>query len=62
MTELTFPFTEQAVRALKIGEAVSITGPIHTGRDKFHKYFSDGGKLPIDFRDGALYHLSLIHI
>lgn len=56
MTELTFPFTKQAVRALKIGDAVSITGPIHTGRDKFHKYFADGGKLPLNFQNGALYH------
>ena len=56
MTELTFPFSACAVRNLKLGEAVSITGPIHTGRDKFHKYFADGGKLPLDFRDGALYH------
>jgi len=56
MTELTYPFTEGAVRALKAGDAVSITGRLYTGRDKFHKFFSDGGKLPVDFRDGALYH------
>ena len=56
MTELIYPFTERAVRALKIGEAVSITGSIHTGRDKFHKYFADGGKIGVNFRDGALYH------
>ena len=35
---------------------MSITGRIYTGRDKFHKFFADGGKLPVDFRDGALYH------
>ncbi len=56
MTKLTYPFDEKAVRALKAGEAVSITGRIYTGRDKFHKFFADGGKLPVDFRDGALYH------
>ena len=56
MTELHYPFDEKSVRALKAGEAVSITGRIYTGRDKFHKHFADGGKLPVDFRDGALYH------
>ena len=35
---------------------MSITGRIYTGRDKFHKFFADGGKLPVDFKDGALYH------
>ena len=56
MTRLSYPFSEKAIRALKAGEAVSITGRIYTGRDKFHKFFADGGKLPVDFRDGALYH------
>ena len=41
---------------LRAGDAVSITGRIYTGRDKFHKFFADGGELPVDFRDGALYH------
>ncbi len=56
MTALQYPFDEKAIRALKAGDAVSISGMIHTGRDKFHKFFADGGKIPVDFRDGALYH------
>ena len=56
MKELTYPFSEKSIRALRAGDAVSITGRIYTGRDKFHKFFADGGKLPVDFRDGALYH------
>ena len=56
MKELRLPVDEKAVRALKAGDAVSISGRIYTGRDKFHKYFADGGRLPVDFRDGALYH------
>ena len=56
MTRLFYPFDEKQVRALKAGDAVSISGRIYTGRDKFHKFFADGGKLPVDFRDGALYH------
>ena len=56
MKTLNYPFDEKSVRALKAGDAVSITGRIYTGRDKFHKFFADGGKLPVDFRDGAIYH------
>ena len=56
MKQLNSPFSEKAIRALKAGDAVSITGRLYTGRDKFHKFFADGGKLPVDFRDGALYH------
>ncbi len=56
MKKLVYPFVEKSVRALKAGDAVSITGRIYTGRDKFHKFFADGGRLPVDFRDGALYH------
>ena len=53
---LSYPFAESAVRALRAGDAVSVNGLIRTGRDRFHKYFADGGKLPCDFRDGALFH------
>jgi fumarate hydratase class I len=56
MTTLTYPFREADVRALRAGDAVSLNGTIWTGRDRFHKHFADGGRLPVDFRDGALYH------
>ena len=56
MTNLSYPFSETAVRALKAGDAVSVNGRIWTGRDRFHKHFADGGRLPVDFRDGALFH------
>ena len=56
MKELSYPFDEKKIRALKAGDAVEISGLVHTGRDKFHKFFADGGKIPVDFHDGALYH------
>jgi len=56
MKTLTYPFDEKSVRALRAGDAVSISGRLYTGRDKLHKFFADGGALPVDFRDGALYH------
>ena len=58
MTELSFPFTEAKVRALKVGDEVLISGVVFTGRDAIHKYLHDGGKLPsgVNLRDGILYH------
>ena len=56
MKTLSYPFSEKSIRALRAGDAVSITGRIYTGRDKLHKFFADGGKLPVDFKDSALYH------
>lgn len=58
MTRLTAPFTEEKIRALKVGEAVEITGILFTGRDAVHKYLHEGGKLPagVNLKEGILYH------
>ena len=58
MTKLAFPFTEERVRALKVGDEVLITGVVFTGRDAVHKHLHDGGALPpeVKLRDGIIYH------
>ena len=58
MTKLSFPFTEEKIRALKVGDEVLISGVVHTGRDAVHKYLHEGGQLPagVSLRDGLLYH------
>jgi fumarate hydratase class I len=58
MLNLTFPFTEEKIRSLKVGDEVLITGTLFTGRDAVHKYLHDGGKLPagVNLQDGILYH------
>ena len=56
MKGIRLPADERDIRALKAGDAVSITGLIHTGRDRFHKWFADGHPIDVDFRGGALYH------
>ena len=58
MTNLSFPFSEEKIRALKVGDEVLISGVIHTGRDAVHKYLHEGGALPygVTLRDGILYH------
>ena len=58
MTDLSFPFTEAKIRALKVGDEVVISGVVFTGRDAVHKYLHEGGQLPpgVNLRDGILYH------
>ena len=58
MTNLSFPFTEEKIRALKVGDEVLISGVLFTGRDAVHKYLHEGGALPpgVNLRDGILYH------
>jgi len=58
MTKLSFPFTEEKIRALKVGDEVLISGIVFTGRDAVHKYLHEGGQLPpgVILRDGILYH------
>jgi fumarate hydratase subunit beta len=58
MTKLSFPFTEEKIRALKVGDEVIISGVVFTGRDAVHKYLHEGGALPegVTLRDGIIYH------
>src|ERR1041384_4265764 len=58
MIQLTSPFTESKIRALKVGDEVSITGVVFTGRDAVHQYLHEGGGLPpgVNLRDSILYH------
>ena len=58
MTKLSQPFSEDKIRALKVGDEVLITGVVFTGRDAVHKYLHEGGALPpgANLREGILYH------
>ena len=58
MTKLSVPFTEEKIRALKVGDEVLISCVVFTGRDAVHKYLHEGGPLPpgVSLRDGILYH------
>ena len=53
---LEAPFTEEKMRALKVGDLVEISGVVYTGRDAVHKYLHEGGKPPVDLRDAIIYH------
>jgi fumarate hydratase class I len=58
MIQLNTPISEEAIRALKVGDEVEITGTLFTGRDAVHKYLHEGGKLPagVNLKGGILYH------
>jgi len=58
MIKLSFPFSEEKIRALKVGDEVLISGTVFTGRDAVHKYLHEGGALPdgVSFKDGIIYH------
>ncbi len=56
MTTLTYPFSESAVRELRAGDAVALSGKVWTGRDRLHKFLAEGHAAPVSLRDGAIYH------
>jgi len=58
MNKLSFPFSEEKIRALKVGDEVLISGTVFTGRDAVHKYLHEGGELPpgVKLHDGIIYH------
>jgi fumarate hydratase class I len=52
---LTPPVSEQAVRQLKVGDVVLISGEMYTGRDAVHAYLMKNPP-PVDLRGAVLYH------
>lgn len=56
MIQLAEPFTEEKIRALRVGEMVHLSGVIYTGRDAVHKYLHEGGQPPVPLENGIIYH------
>ena len=65
MIELTTPFSEDAIAQLKVGDVVTITGNIYTGRDavlpKIVKAAEEGTlkDLGIDLRGSVIFHTAV---
>ena len=49
------PLTEEAVRALDVGDVVLVSGRMFTGRDAVHSYLMKH-EPPVDLRGSVLYH------
>ena len=56
VTDLRYPFSESAVRDLRAGDIVRVSGRIFTGRDRLHKHLAEGGACPVPLCDGAIFH------
>lgn len=58
---ITLPLTEEAVRSLKTGDYVYLTGTIYTARDAAHKRMYEnlqkGETLPIEINGNVLYYM-----
>jgi fumarate hydratase class I len=52
---LQSPLSEAAVRSLKVGDVVLVTGPVFTGRDAVHSHLMKHDP-PVDLRGSVLYH------
>jgi fumarate hydratase class I len=52
---LTSPITEKAVRQLKVGDIVLITGDMYTGRDAVHAHLMKNPS-PANLTGGVIYH------
>ena len=65
MIELTTPFSEEAIRALNVGDVVSISGYIYTGRDavlpKIIKAGEEGrlAEMGIDLQGAVIFHTAV---
>ncbi|AIZ57287.1 fumarate hydratase [Candidatus Methanoplasma termitum] len=58
--ELRTPLSENAVRSLRIGETIHLTGDVITGRDEVHiramEYLHKKGSIPKEIDNSVLYH------
>lgn len=53
--ELTAPITEEQIRTLQVGDVVSITGRMYTGRDAIHHHLISHDA-PVDLDGQIIYH------
>lgn len=56
MKRLDYPFSQEQIRELRVGDMVLITGKLFTGRDAVHKRLHDGTKPPVDLKNQIIYH------
>ena len=58
MIKLNVPISEEEIRSLKVGDLVSLSGVIVTGRDAAHKYMysNDFEEVKRYLKDSVIYH------
>jgi fumarate hydratase class I len=53
---ITSPLQYDVIKGLTVGDMVSLSGRIVTGRDQIHKYLASGNASPIDLTGLVIYH------
>lgn len=56
LKKLEYPFSQDAIKDLRVGDMVSLSGKLFTGRDAVHKYLDDGNPSPVDLKNQIIYH------
>lgn len=56
MRRIISPLAPEVIRDLAVGDMVSLSGRIVTGRDRVHRYLASGGAPPIDLNGLVIYH------
>ena len=59
---LRYPFTSEQILPLEAGQFVSVSGMLVTARDRIHRFLFDGGKCPVNLKDGGIYHCGPVTI
>lgn len=58
--KLKTPISEADIRKVKVGDILYVSGTAVTARDEAHiraiEYFEQGKKLPVEFKEGVVYH------
>jgi fumarate hydratase subunit beta len=59
--KVTTPFSDDVIKSLVVGDALSISGALYTARDAAHKRLagmaSRGEKMPFEFNGAAVYYV-----
>lgn len=56
LKSIEYPFASEIVHRMNVGDMVSVSGRVFTGRDRLHKFLFDGGKIPVSLENSALFH------
>lgn len=56
LKRITSPLAPEVARSLAVGDMVSLSGRIVTGRDQVHRYLASGGTPPVDLQGLVIYH------
>jgi len=56
VVKITTPIDEATIRSLHVGDSVSITGRLYTGRDAVHHRIHEGVKPPVDLEGQIIDH------